>query len=78
MEGLIPYIIGAISRKQKFEHINTLLQHSDSSKCLLLGPDNGSFRRRTRESDHHFQPLVSKNNTAAHVTANNNLRNRRH
>ncbi|KEH27331.1 hypothetical protein MTR_5g004990 [Medicago truncatula] len=50
----------------------------DSSKCLLLGPDNGSFRRRTRESDHHFQPLVSKNNTAAHVTANNNLRNRRH
>lgn len=74
MEGLIPYIIGAISRKQKFEHMNTSLQHSDSSKCLLLGSaDNNSFRRRTRESDHHFQPLV----TAAHVTANN-LRNRRH
>jgi len=78
MEGLIPYIIGAINRKQKFDqHMNTSLQHSDSSKRLLLGADNNSFRRRTRESDRHFQPLVS-DHTAAHVTANNNLRNRRH
>ena len=72
MEGLIPYIIGAINRKQKFEHMNNPLQHSDSSKCLLLGADSNSFRRRTRESDHRFQPLVSDH------TANNNLRNRRH
>ncbi|WJX59939.1 hypothetical protein P8452_45206 [Trifolium repens] len=77
MEGLIPYIIGAINRKQKTtfgEHMmNTSLQHSDSSKRLLLGSsdhnnsfNNGSFRARTRLD------------TTPPITANNNLRNRKH
>ncbi|CAJ2651051.1 unnamed protein product [Trifolium pratense] len=75
MEGLIPYIIGAINRKQKTfdEHMmNTSLQHSDSSKRLLLGASSsthGSFRIRTR---------FDTTTTSAPVTANNNLRNRRH
>jgi hypothetical protein len=78
MEGLIPYIIGAINRKQKTfgDHMNTSLQHSDSSQRLLLGSDlnnsfnnNGSFRRRTR-----LDTTIS----APSITANNNLRNRKH
>lgn len=82
MEGLIPYIIGAISRKQNCdEHV--VMKHSDSSKRLLLGSANnsfnGSFRRRTCGSgsgsgSHHFRPT-----SAPLVTANNNqLRNRKH
>ncbi|CAL5195142.1 unnamed protein product [Lathyrus oleraceus] len=90
MEGLIPFIIGAISRKQHYNQQH-VIKHSDSSKRLLLGSSspsnsfNGSFRRRTRGSgSDHFHPLVSEffleqPKVAPLVTANNNqLRNRKH
>lgn len=78
MEGLIPYIIGAISRKQNCND-RLVMKHSDSSKCLLLGSANnsfnGSFRTRVGGSgSHHLQDTAPRV-----VTANNNqLRNRKH